>query len=101
MKFQSIIHYLLLIVVVRNGDAQQPMTGKLSKEENKERLATCGTELIYTFATDINPVQTIPAYWPSWLLPLNNFKNPGWSLGTVISPRHLLAFSEVVMNDAQ
>ncbi|EFO96565.1 hypothetical protein CRE_23153 [Caenorhabditis remanei] len=109
MKFQSIIHYLLLIVVVMHGDAQQQMTGRLTPEENAERLRTCGTEMIREYyslihllrvlyselpADDRKPVQT--TYRPRWLLLLSGTK---WSLGTMISSRHFLTSSEVVITD--
>ncbi|KAF1771515.1 hypothetical protein GCK72_003342 [Caenorhabditis remanei] len=98
MKFQSIIHYLILIVVVRNGDAPQQMTGKLSKEKNDQRLATCGKEVLARSSAQV-------PHEPSWLLwamtknPHKDSSDTGVSLATFISCRHVLTSSQVVLYD--
>ncbi|KAF1771518.1 hypothetical protein GCK72_003345 [Caenorhabditis remanei] len=104
MKFQSIIHYLLLIVVVRNGDAQQQMTGRLSKEENAERLRTCGATIIDRPSIDSTAKELRGDNWQTWLsfVRFENAKHQsakGAALATMISSRHFLTSSQVVMND--
>ncbi|EFO96569.1 hypothetical protein CRE_23141 [Caenorhabditis remanei] len=102
MKFQPIIHYLLLIVVVTNGDAQQPMTGRLTPEENAERLRTCGATTLDRPSTDAVPLEA--GNWQIWLsyVEINNAKDPsntGGAAANMISPRHFLTSSQVVMNN--
>ena len=46
MKIHMVVLYLYLLIFIVNGHAKKKSGGKLSKEENKERLRTCGTTAI-------------------------------------------------------
>ncbi|ULU13439.1 hypothetical protein L3Y34_016147 [Caenorhabditis briggsae] len=101
MEFQSIFVVLILILASFG-------TGKrLTPKENLKRIENCGKFKLRNEVRPSNsstPMTVAPDLWPIWISLASgyskNSKNyTGTSLTTMISSRHFLASSQVVLND--
>ncbi|EFO96564.1 hypothetical protein CRE_23152 [Caenorhabditis remanei] len=98
MKIHMVVLYLYLLIIGANGEAKKKSGGRLTLEENKQRLRTCGTTGIDTPSSNSTSME--PNKFPDWLSwAITRNQNSGAALTTMISPRHFLTSSQVVMHD--
>ncbi|EFO96567.1 hypothetical protein CRE_23142 [Caenorhabditis remanei] len=99
MKIHMVVLYLYLLIIGANGEAKKKSGGRLTLEENKQRLRTCGTTAIDTPSRDNKAMEL--KKWPNWVsfAVTADQKGAGAALTTRISPRHFLTSSQVVMRD--
>ncbi|KAF1771521.1 hypothetical protein GCK72_003348 [Caenorhabditis remanei] len=94
-----VVLYLYLLIIGANGEAKKKSGGRLTPEENKQRLETCGKTAIDTPSGNSTSMELLKSFpdWLSWAITRN--QNSGAALTTMISPRHFLTSSQVVMHD--
>ncbi|PIC53217.1 hypothetical protein B9Z55_003016 [Caenorhabditis nigoni] len=101
MKLQSIFVFVILILA-NFGTGE-----RLTPEENLKRIENCGKFQLRNKVHPSNsstPLPIAPDLWPIWISLASgysrNSKNfAGTSLATMISSRHFLTSSQVVLND--
>ncbi|CAO4362628.1 unnamed protein product [Caenorhabditis nigoni] len=101
MKFQSIFVFVILIL------ANFGIGIRLTPEENLKRIKSCGKFKLRNEVHPSNsstPMTVAPDLWPIWISLASGYsfinKNyTGTSLTTMISSRHFLTSSQVVLND--
>ncbi|KAF1771517.1 hypothetical protein GCK72_003344 [Caenorhabditis remanei] len=100
MKIHMVVLYLYLLIIGANGEAKKKSGGRLTPEENKQRLETCGTTAIDTPSRDNKAMEL--EKWPNWVsfAVTADQRGAGAALTTMISPRHFLTSSQVVMDDS-